>query len=1032
MSESKHESRTIKRTLCIGLGGTGRDVLMQIRKLIIDQHGKLSNLPIVSFVHIDTDRGAGGISGLKTGNTYRGENILFHESEKVTASMTSHEIDDLIKGLKEKEIYGHHNPYNYIRNWLSPHLLDSISAIEDGASGIRPIGRLAFFYNYGKIQEAIQTAENNTINHEEFLINQGLIVEPGLNIFVVGSLCGGTGSGMFLDVAYALRKKYFNNTQLKGYLIISPELYGDAPSMYANVYAALKELNHYSANNFRACYDPENIVQIDEQRAPFDFAYIISNKNSEDYKILDKNKLNNVIANKIYLDFGHELTPRIKEQESDFLLQMTLLDRHPRRNIQKYSTFGLAKIYFPNERIIQAALNQIKHNLIQFWIKGDSQSPDSKMLLDKFLLKWEVGQGNKAPFMQQLKSMSPEKSKTFSQSLKIWSSQIEASINSLQKSNDRQQFLDQIFSDISLQFRKVQPGETESKRGAWLNHVQESRYELVHERKKDIEEFLIELLQPSSQYFSLECANLWLEALKTQLNVWTRELEEDLKSVEGLSDLDDIDKIRKNASQRLEDIENQFDFLGFKRKKKNRQFQEESLKYLKSSIKLIRQNFDYVTVKESLHVLKELQQTVQELISHCQNFKSFLENMSVNHENQHDNLLHLNQDEITGEALFTKGDTEACYKIFISDKDHENILVEVSKQIIEQVSIHRSLFYLLVQENNLDEHTLRNGIDSICDKQFGHKIDSVQQSAIQRFMEKYPFAKAEQRMNQVLREAEPLLPLNLGDHYFENHKRKEMKIIAFKQSNNPLDQHFQNLLTQNLGINKSILKPIQSGNEVFIVNEYAAFPLRLINGLEKMRMHYDRQCHLDISLIHNNFTEIFTEIIPPAPKVIEKIQNGFYACLAFGKLDKTSEGYLYPIYDDFFNRHENIILEPTWTAALEQISKNATLAEELFQAKQDVIEEIRRDNSRWEHHYEPKLQEFINYVEELPETDPNYKERVTVIGERATLEKPKRPGILTKISDYIKQEVLGSKLIAPTDKHLLEANSQKSTEEIDS
>jgi hypothetical protein len=49
------QTRAIKRTIIIGLGGTGRDVLMRIRRFIIDKYGKLSNLPVVSFVHIDTD-----------------------------------------------------------------------------------------------------------------------------------------------------------------------------------------------------------------------------------------------------------------------------------------------------------------------------------------------------------------------------------------------------------------------------------------------------------------------------------------------------------------------------------------------------------------------------------------------------------------------------------------------------------------------------------------------------------------------------------------------------------------------------------------------------------------------------------------------------------------------------------------------------------------------------------------------------------------------------------------------------------------
>lgn len=69
LSQPEKQSRTIKRTVCIGLGGTGRDILMRIRRLIIDRYGKLNNLPIVSFVHIDADQGAGQRSGLRTGNT---------------------------------------------------------------------------------------------------------------------------------------------------------------------------------------------------------------------------------------------------------------------------------------------------------------------------------------------------------------------------------------------------------------------------------------------------------------------------------------------------------------------------------------------------------------------------------------------------------------------------------------------------------------------------------------------------------------------------------------------------------------------------------------------------------------------------------------------------------------------------------------------------------------------------------------------------------------------------------------------------
>ena len=71
-SSTEHQYQGINRTICIGLGGTGRDVLMRVRRLIVDRYKDLGNLPVVSFLHIDTDKEATQSVSLKTGNIYRG------------------------------------------------------------------------------------------------------------------------------------------------------------------------------------------------------------------------------------------------------------------------------------------------------------------------------------------------------------------------------------------------------------------------------------------------------------------------------------------------------------------------------------------------------------------------------------------------------------------------------------------------------------------------------------------------------------------------------------------------------------------------------------------------------------------------------------------------------------------------------------------------------------------------------------------------------------------------------------------------
>lgn len=468
--------RGINRTICVGLGGTGRDVLMRIRRLIVDRYGDLNNLPIVSFVHIDTDKAATQVTGIRTGSTYHGIDLSFREAEKVSATMSSAEVTMFVEGLERRSEYTGYEPYDHIGRWFPPQLLRNIKAVEEGAKGIRPVGRLAFFHNYQKIKTAIETAEKRTRGHDSLLLREGLRVESGLNIFVVGSLCGGTGSGMFLDVAYSLRHLYGDQSaQIVGYLVISPELYGNTPNMSANTYAALKELNYYSTSGtkFEACYDIQNLVYVQQPRPPFDYSYLVSSQTGGEYQILAQGKLCNVIAHKIALDFSGELAPVVKGNRDNFLQHMIQCDKHPRQNVQRFLTFGLAAIYFPRDTIVQIALNRVSLELVKFWLNGEGQSPDPSSLLEQFLIqyRWHSDQAKKDGITTRLTESVQESNKNFSNIINAWRNKLERSISDCQNKDDRNGVRQQLSREFREQFRKIQPGETESSRGIWLTKV---------------------------------------------------------------------------------------------------------------------------------------------------------------------------------------------------------------------------------------------------------------------------------------------------------------------------------------------------------------------------------------------------------------------------------------------------------------------------------------------------------------------------------------------------------------------------------
>jgi Tubulin like len=859
------------------------------------------------------------------------------------------------------------------------------------------------------------------------MLGQGFGVEPGLNIFVAGSLCGGTGSGMFLDMAYALRHAYGDiENKLVGYWVISPELYGDTPGMNANVYAALKELNHYAASNtrFRACYDPQQLVTIDEERPPFDFTYVLSNRTATDYRILDKNKLCNVIAHKIFLDFGDELTSVIKSQKDNFKDKLTRLDNHPRRNVQRYLTFGLAKIYSPHDRIVLMALTKVSQRLVNFWLKGIGQSPDPGLLLDRFLLKWGDSSADRE-FPKRLEGMIKDNGKPFAQAIKTWSSKIEQEIGMVKKAEDRQQIIQQLRSETRAQFRKVQPGETDDARGAWLTHIQKAEPQLIQLLRNEIGHFLGELLTPSHPEFSLNSARSWLEAILTYTGEYQRGLEEYLQSRSGLSSQENLDSQWRNVERRLQDIEEKKGFLGLldNNKQKNKDFQMEVSQALNATKKLIQDNFDYQLHKIALAVASEVSSFIRSLVLEARWIDQLLVSVELSYKKRWEDLEQLNPDDITGEALFSPEDANTCYLEFLPEQNEKSILIDISGKILTEkfVFIEKSLMHFLIKvtdeemtstgsvihylvgSREVDERLVGNNITDAIDKLFGTQAIRSLQPVMARFLQKYPLASsdAERRMRQIISEAQPLLPLLTRDGHFYEDGGNKSEIIAFERTDSRPSQQLQELLTRNVGIAESTIKYIQNDSEIVIVNEYAAFPLRLIQGIGKMREHYDRECQQNIARIHNDYQQIFSEIIPPEARLMEEMQDAFYACLAFGVLTQENDCYLHEVYDEFRDRKSYIKLSLVWSEALEQISKAGGIANSLRDRRNSIIAEIQAYPNRWIEIYLPRLQQFIQQIDRLPKENPNYHGIGIVLGEEGTLDRAATEGILKRLWKYL-------------------------------
>jgi hypothetical protein len=245
--------------LFIGLGGTGKEVLLRLRRRFYERF-RTTDVPFARFLWVDTDTRAVDARGEKLDEAFSA--VSFGPTE--TVSLLKNTV-----GTDMADIFDNPEKNAYIHKWLYEEVERFGRAIGDGAGGVRAIGRLTLFAGYDRLRQAVETsfqqlAENRTIERTtKFfegmglpLVNTAVAVDP--IVFVVASLAGGTGCGTFLDTGFMLcetLKRLRGSDEHDGFFsyLFMPNVYYSSPSAgelakrsFGNAYAALKELDHFT------------------------------------------------------------------------------------------------------------------------------------------------------------------------------------------------------------------------------------------------------------------------------------------------------------------------------------------------------------------------------------------------------------------------------------------------------------------------------------------------------------------------------------------------------------------------------------------------------------------------------------------------------------------------------------------------------------------------------------------------------------------------------------------------------------------
>lgn len=248
MAPKVEQSVKLRPTLYIGVGGTGMEVMMRVRRRILNANWgqdnvrleNLSQFPIAQFIHFDLDQGAIIDSGRAQTEDLQYNLVKLTDDEKLIESF------DIEKYSRDDASLSR---YPHIQSWLplTPKKIRELGIDPaKGAGQIRSVSRLYFFDKYTKARDKIRAKLNTLkagLSRDDILKKLNLELDTSkFRIVVIGSIAGGTGSGSFLDMGWL--SKWVAGSEVEA---ADVELMMFLPTGYANANKTRTEANAYAA-----------------------------------------------------------------------------------------------------------------------------------------------------------------------------------------------------------------------------------------------------------------------------------------------------------------------------------------------------------------------------------------------------------------------------------------------------------------------------------------------------------------------------------------------------------------------------------------------------------------------------------------------------------------------------------------------------------------------------------------------------------------------------------------------------------------
>lgn len=328
--------------------------LLNAKKLLMETYGEVP--PMIGFLGVDTDKG-----------------VYDKQIDSKVGPVRLAPMEQMSIGLRQGDAVSIYNVNKEHFSWIPEQNVDSLDSLSDlGAGQIRSNGRFSLIANYQQVEAKVKSAVDNiSMAQYAFNPNYELIGSGQIEIHVAFSVCGGTGCGTFLDMAYLLRR-VVPSAKIVGYAVL-PEVFDSMTNnvaekayIYQNAYGAIQDLDwmmHFStAGGQKFNLDYVN-HQYDAVGRPFNSFYFVGNQNANGDTYLQADHLSEMISLAMVTSAG-ELSGALASV-SDNLEKVI---REGAMNIRNKTAWvaglGVCEILFRGKALRQAYATKVERRLI--------------------------------------------------------------------------------------------------------------------------------------------------------------------------------------------------------------------------------------------------------------------------------------------------------------------------------------------------------------------------------------------------------------------------------------------------------------------------------------------------------------------------------------------------------------------------------------------------------------------------------------------------------------------------------------------